>query len=874
MATLTVGAGKRYATIAAAIAASRDGDTVSIAAGVYTDDFATIRNKITVIAVPGQVILNTSRPMSGSPALLTVSADATIDGLVFAGAQSGSGVASGILYTGGALTIRNSLFTANQSALTAQASANGTITIQASEFAGNGGNDGFTPAISVGAIKTLTITNSFLHDALLGAELRSRAGMTVITGTRIEDLAGTATTSIDLPNGGVVQVQGNTIQKGANASGPVIQFGGDSLKAGLSLSISGNTVVSDKAGVVLLRNQTSVTASLTNNTFYGFTSPLIASGPAALSSNFTASTRPETPSEPLITPAIVLPTEFGRAGAVTANGTVLTVGPQGTYRTVSAAIAQARDNDTIRIAAGFYNEPTITVTHSLILEGMGGLATFKPTYGLATAQFVTAASVTFRNIEITGVMSLGGVAAAILDRGGSLTLVNSFIHDNQSGIVATASAGPLAIYDSELARNGTPDGRGNNLDIGAIGTAVLRNAYVHDAIGGPEIRSIAANTVIDGTRISQAAGNGAADLLLQDTGRVSITNSAIEKGTFAKPTPLVQVGAATPIIGSDVSISGTTFINDNPSALIFVANAGTAAVALTNNVFAGTPGSTFVQNGSNTGATTRADIAVATAAPWNVSGTPLAVPLTVPKKVPVADRGILALRISGDAYHGEARFNLFVDGIQVSGDLTATASHAAGETQPFTIAGSFTRDPHSVTVRFINDLNSDTTSSGRALYVDAMSFNGVPFGAPATLADNASRSFLTGALTTLTPVTINVSEDSWHGDVQAFIAIDGKVLGGLQTVTAHHGLGQSQSLRFLTELSPGNHIASVTALNATGPRALYVDSIDIAGQQYPVAGNVATGHPLTTAFVVAPPVAANTDLFLSAGLPEVFTLGR
>jgi len=49
MATLNVGAGQTYATLAAAVAASRDGDTIAVQAGTYVNDFATISKDITIV---------------------------------------------------------------------------------------------------------------------------------------------------------------------------------------------------------------------------------------------------------------------------------------------------------------------------------------------------------------------------------------------------------------------------------------------------------------------------------------------------------------------------------------------------------------------------------------------------------------------------------------------------------------------------------------------------------------------------------------------------------------------------------------------------------------------------------------------------------
>lgn len=57
MATLTVGSGQYYTTIAAAVAAAQDGDTVQVQAGTYVNDFAHVATRITLQAVGGLVSL-------------------------------------------------------------------------------------------------------------------------------------------------------------------------------------------------------------------------------------------------------------------------------------------------------------------------------------------------------------------------------------------------------------------------------------------------------------------------------------------------------------------------------------------------------------------------------------------------------------------------------------------------------------------------------------------------------------------------------------------------------------------------------------------------------------------------------------------------
>ncbi len=497
-----------------------------------------------------------------------------------------------------------------------------------------------------------------------------------------------------------------------------------------------------------------------------------------------------------------------------------------------------------------------------------------PSNGLA--QFVVTTDVTFRNIEISGAATPAGVAAAIRSQGGNLTVVNSYIHDNQAGIVAGKdTGGSIGIYDSEIARNGTPDGRGANIDVAEIGTLTLRNAWVHDGSVSAEVVSRAGNTVIDATRISQAAGNGAAGIELPNAGRVTITGGAIEKGAFSQQTALVHVGGEAAYAGSAVSITGTVLINGlaNPKQFV-AAETGVGAVAVSGATFVGSiKSSTLVQNGTNTGAVRKGGVSIGTAKPWGQAGAPPASASTVPTPTAAApDHGVLVLRLSGDAYQGNAKFTITLDGTQVGDTLSTTAVHAAGETQTFTIAGSFAAGPHSIAVQFVNDLQGPAPGEDRNLYVDGLSFNGEEIAQSATLTANGTALLSTGPVSRLTPISVNLSEDAWKGDAQAFIAIDGKVTGGVLGITASHAAGKTQAMQFLLDLSPGPHTASVTFLNAAGDndaaRRLYIDSIDVAGQHYAQAAALLPENGTSTfAFTVAPPQAANA-VFLTAGLPQ------
>ncbi|MBV9655327.1 MAG: hypothetical protein JOZ42_12275 [Acetobacteraceae bacterium] len=84
----------------------------------------------------------------------------------------------------------------------------------------------------------------------------------------------------------------------------------------------------------------------------------------------------------------------------------------------------------------------------------------------------------------------------------------------------------------------------------------------------------------------------------------------------------------------------------------------------------------------------------------------------------------LALKISEDAYQGDAQFTISVDGTQIGGTQTATASHASGQSQTFDVLGNFSAGPHTFTLKFLNDLYGGKPSLDRNLYLTGSTIDG------------------------------------------------------------------------------------------------------------------------------------------------------
>ena len=114
----------------------------------------------------------------------------------------------------------------------------------------------------------------------------------------------------------------------------------------------------------------------------------------------------------------------------------------------------------------------------------------------------------------------------------------------------------------------------------------------------------------------------------------------------------------------------------------------------------------------------------------------------------------LELKISQDAYQGDAQYTVSVDGKQVGGTFTASASHAAGQSDTLTLKGDWAAGVHNVEVTFLNDKWDGTAATDRNLYLDAASFNGQAVeGAAEALMSAGAASF---AFTEVAPPVVEV----------------------------------------------------------------------------------------------------------------------
>ncbi len=283
--TLRVGSGKTYTRPSAAIAAASDGDVIEIDAGTYTGDVATLyRNNLTLRGVGGYAHLAANGANAGGKGTWVVKGNnTTVENIEFSGATVPDENGAGIRQEGNNLTVCHGYFHDNENGILG---GSGDVLIEYSEFANNGFGDGQSHNMYISNTSRFTLRYSYSHHAKIGHNVKSRAVENYILYNRIMDeVDGTSSYAIDLPDAGLSYIIGNLIQQGSGTdNSTIISYGAEQgLNPKKELYVVNNTIVNDLGSGTAIYVRSGTTAQIVNNIFSG--NGKVLSGPGTLTTN-------------------------------------------------------------------------------------------------------------------------------------------------------------------------------------------------------------------------------------------------------------------------------------------------------------------------------------------------------------------------------------------------------------------------------------------------------------------------------------------------------------------------------------------------------------------------------------------------------------
>jgi hypothetical protein len=278
---LLVGPTRVLKVPAQAATVAADGDIIRIDPGTYADCAVWTASRLAIEAA-GPGVLIAGKTCAGKGIFITLGANITISGITFADASVVWGNGAGIRAVGDNLTVEHSRFLNNQNGILAGGSANSVLRITDSRFVGNGACiEACAHGVYAGApIHLLEIERCVFLDTRTAHHIKSRARNTVIRDSRIEDGPdGTASYLIDVPNGGNVLIQGNTMEKGAGTKNraTAISIGEENGRNPTdTLIVRDNVFRSDlPTRTAFVRNSTDRPAVLEDNTITGDVEPVL-----------------------------------------------------------------------------------------------------------------------------------------------------------------------------------------------------------------------------------------------------------------------------------------------------------------------------------------------------------------------------------------------------------------------------------------------------------------------------------------------------------------------------------------------------------------------------------------------------------------------
>jgi hypothetical protein len=282
---LRVGAMRELKRPSAAAQIARDGNVIEIDAGNYDGDAAVWRqHRLTIRGVGGRAHLRANGAHAEGKAIWVVKGnDTTIEGVEFSGAKVPDQNGAGIRLEGTGLTVRDCYFHDNENGILTGANQASDVVVEHSEFAHNGIGDGYTHNLYIGNVRSFTLRFSYVHHAIGGHNVKSRALRNNITYNRIMDESdGRSSYAVEFPNGGLAIVIGNVIQHGPEAeNSTIVSYGAEGLKYPPNeLYFVNNTVVNDRpaGGRFLFIRAGAEAARIVNNVFSGRGEVLSGSG--------------------------------------------------------------------------------------------------------------------------------------------------------------------------------------------------------------------------------------------------------------------------------------------------------------------------------------------------------------------------------------------------------------------------------------------------------------------------------------------------------------------------------------------------------------------------------------------------------------------
>lgn len=285
------------------------------------------------------------------------------------------------------------------------------------------------------------------------------------------------------------------------------------------------------------------------------------------------------------------------AAVGTASAATLSVGSGKTYAAPCAAFAKAKAGDVVEInGTQTYSGDVCAISvNDLTIRGVNGRPKINAAGKNAQGKgiwVVKSNNVRVENVEMYGAKVPDQNGAALRLEGTNFTLLSSYLHDNENGILSGANANSnIVVENTEFGFNGFGDGKTHNLYIGVVASLTFRYNYSHDAKVGHNLKSRAKLNTISYNRFSSTTNKPSYEIDLPNAGTSYVIGNVIHQPSSNSNAVMLAYGMeGTSNPGQDLYVINNTFLNDDSSRGTFVqvSSKVTTPARIQNNIFGGT----------------------------------------------------------------------------------------------------------------------------------------------------------------------------------------------------------------------------------------------------------------------------------------------
>ena len=248
----------------------------------------------------------------------------------------------------------------------------------------------------------------------------------------------------------------------------------------------------------------------------------------------------------------------------------------------------AQFNRSIVIRAGTYREAFTILDHGVTIRAEPGVHIKDRAVEGKAAILVKGNNTVIEGLECSGISVADGNGACVKLEGRNLTLRNVYFHDSEQGLLTNRDAGTIIIEQSKFERLGRK-GRGHAIYVGYSDALIVRGSQILSSKDqGHEIKSRAAETIIENSIIASLDGDDSRLIDISNGGRIIIRNNILEEGPRSKNDNLIAIAPeGTRYKQNEVIIEGNIIIMDHDRAYLLRLPEQDLPVTLRNNIIVG-----------------------------------------------------------------------------------------------------------------------------------------------------------------------------------------------------------------------------------------------------------------------------------------------